>query len=242
MAELYDKTTSTSITPIVESCEKSQEVVKVQQYSPSGKAYIQVIGRPRKSYDVQCSVTRAQKSLLEAAEANGDLIKVVMHHGIYYGFISEQNFSALPEDYFSVDMTLLATGISGPQSLNGVGFENQPLSIDPNNPTMIYRNPDNLPGGATPENWYAYATGETYIDACYAMDTAEIYFGSATEQTVYVKKESDSTWTSVTLVSDSGRGIYDKYLGGSSIIGYTDVIPIYEDETAALNALKTVIL
>ena len=242
MAELYNKTTATSITPIVESCEESQEVVKVQQYSPSGKAYIQVLGRPRKSYSVQCSVTRVQKTLLEDADAHGDLIKVVVHHGVYYGYISELKFSTLPEDYFSADLTLLAAGIYVPPSINGVGFENQPLSTDPSNPTLLYRDPDQLPGDSTPHNYYAYASGEAYVDAVLAMDTDEIYFGSATAVTVYWKRDNVSTWSSTTLSLDSTRGIYDAYIGGSSIIGQTNVIPIYDDETTALNALKAIIL
>lgn len=94
MAELYDCNTSTSITPIVESCELNQEINQVVTYSTNGTPYMQIIGNPRKSYSVICYATRTQVSLIETAWANGNLIRITMTSGTYYGYIFE--FSKSP--------------------------------------------------------------------------------------------------------------------------------------------------
>ena len=89
MAELYDMTTSTSITPIVESCEMNQELNQVVTYSTAGTMYMQIIGQPRKSYSVVCYATRTQVVSIETAWSSGNLIRITMTGGTYYGYVIE---------------------------------------------------------------------------------------------------------------------------------------------------------
>lgn len=76
MAEIYDMTASTSITHAVESCDLQQEVKQILNYTRDGTAYLQIIGLPKKVYEVICHATRAQVTLLETAWASGNLLRV----------------------------------------------------------------------------------------------------------------------------------------------------------------------
>ena len=119
MAELYDVTSSTSITPIVESCELNQELNQVVTYSTAGTAYMQIIGQPRKSYSVVCYATRTQVISIETAWASGNLIRITMSSGTYYGYIAEfsknpvfdQNNLAFDgvdwNEYFKIELKLI---------------------------------------------------------------------------------------------------------------------------------------
>lgn len=76
MAEIYDMTAQTSITNAVESCDPYQEVRQILNYTRAGTAYLQILGSPKKTYEVICHATRAQVTLLETAWASGNLLRV----------------------------------------------------------------------------------------------------------------------------------------------------------------------
>ena len=76
MAEIYNMTTTTSITHAVESCDIKQEVRQILNYGRDGTAYLQITGSPKKYYEVICHATRTQVTLLESAWASGDLLRV----------------------------------------------------------------------------------------------------------------------------------------------------------------------
>lgn len=76
MAEIYDMTAQTSITNAVESCDPYQEVRQILNYTRSGMAYLQILGSPKKTYEVICHATRAQVTLLETAWASGNVLRV----------------------------------------------------------------------------------------------------------------------------------------------------------------------
>lgn len=98
MAELFDLTANTLITNAVESCESADEINQVLNYARDGTVYLQIIGSPRKAYDVICHATRIQEALLESAWASGNLLRVTMSYDgttrIAYGRIIE-----LDKDY-----------------------------------------------------------------------------------------------------------------------------------------------
>lgn len=118
MAELYDATSSQVLTALVESCECNSELNQVVMYSRSGTAYVQIIGSPRKTYSIVCHATRTEVTNIETAWASGNLIRVTMSSGTYYGRIFE--FSKNPlfegnnlafngvtqEEYFKVELKL----------------------------------------------------------------------------------------------------------------------------------------
>lgn len=76
MAEVYDMTAQASITHAVESCDLNQEVRQVLNYDRNGTVYMQIIGSPKKTYEVICHATRAQVTLFETAWASGNLLRV----------------------------------------------------------------------------------------------------------------------------------------------------------------------
>lgn len=118
MAELYDVTSSQTLTALVESCECNNELNQVVMYSRTGTAYMQIIGGPRKAYSVVCHATRSEVTNIETAWASGHLIRITMTSGTYYGRIFE--FSKNPlfegnnlafngattEEYFKVELKL----------------------------------------------------------------------------------------------------------------------------------------
>lgn len=91
MAELYNNATSTTLTNLVESCEVNQELNQVVNYSRSGKMYMQILGDPKISYSVVCYAKREEVTNIESAWALGQLIKITISHGTYYGIIYEYN-------------------------------------------------------------------------------------------------------------------------------------------------------
>lgn len=76
MAEIYDMTANISITNAVEYCDLKNEVPQIVNYARNGAVFIQILGSPKKFYEVVCHVTKAQVTLLETAWASGNLIKV----------------------------------------------------------------------------------------------------------------------------------------------------------------------
>jgi len=106
MSVLYDVTTGTCISRYVRF-ETEQEVSQIVSESLDGTVYIQAVGEPHKNYTGSVFVTRAQKNLLLAAHAAGDLMRIEVRHGTYYGRITALKFSErLPCDYFEASVTL----------------------------------------------------------------------------------------------------------------------------------------
>ena len=98
--------TPTLLTRIVESCESSESLNQIVNYSRDGTAYIQIIGSPKVSYDVVCYVPRSGLANIETAWHEGRLIRIQMSHGTYYGIIIEYQKIVLPQDYFQVTLKL----------------------------------------------------------------------------------------------------------------------------------------
>ena len=106
MSMLYDVTSSTCLSKYVRF-ETEQEISQIVSRSLDGTAYIQTVGEPQKNYNGSVFVTRAEKNLLLAAHATGDLIRIDVRHGTYYGRITSLKFGErLPCDYFEATVTL----------------------------------------------------------------------------------------------------------------------------------------
>ena len=105
MAQLYDETTSTELSTHV-SLDPVQEVNAVENVALDGTYYKQIIGTPTKTYSIKAFVTESQQDDLMDAEANGDLIKVTVNRGTYYGRISSQSFSDRQGDYYEASIVL----------------------------------------------------------------------------------------------------------------------------------------
>lgn len=106
---MYDMSTvpPTLLTRIVESCEPSESLNQIVNYSRDGTAYMQIIGSPKVTYDVVCYVPRSGLNNIETAWHEGRLIGIQMSHGQYYGRITEYQKSVLPQNYFQVTLKLL---------------------------------------------------------------------------------------------------------------------------------------
>ncbi len=106
MSMLYDVTTSTCVSRYVRF-ETEQEVSQIVSKSLDGTVYIQTVGEPQKSHTGSVFVTRVEKALLLAAHAAGDLMRINVRHGTYYGrIISLKIGERLPCDYFEATITL----------------------------------------------------------------------------------------------------------------------------------------
>ena len=106
MSMLYDLTSGTCLSKYVRF-ETEQEVSQIVSKSLDGTVYIQTVGEPQKNYNGSVFVTRAEKDLLWAAHATGDLIRIDVRHGTYYGHITSLKFGeCLPCDYFEATVTL----------------------------------------------------------------------------------------------------------------------------------------
>jgi len=107
MKELYNLSSNTRITNLVGICEEVQAVTRITSQSIDGTVYLQVIGNPVKTYNVTACVRRNEKKLLEQAEANGDLVRITMSHGVYFGRIISLTFGdRKPQDWFEATMTV----------------------------------------------------------------------------------------------------------------------------------------
>ena len=108
MSMLYDVTTSTCVSQYVRF-ESEQEVSQIVSKSLDGTVYIQTVGEPQKNHTGSVFVTRAEKTALMTAHANGDLMRIEVRHGAYYGRIISLKFGErLPRDYFEATVTLAA--------------------------------------------------------------------------------------------------------------------------------------
>lgn len=107
MAELYNVSADRFITSLVGICEEVQTVNRITSQSIDGNTYIQIVGNPVKTYNVTACVRRSEKALLEQAEANCDLLRIIMSHGVYYGRITSLTFGERrPQDWFDAMMTV----------------------------------------------------------------------------------------------------------------------------------------
>ena len=106
MSMLYDVTTGTCVSRYVRF-ETQQEVSQIINHSLDGTVYIQNIGKPLKNHTGSVFVNRRGKAALMAAHADGDLMRIEVKHGEYYGRITALKFSErLPCDYFEASITL----------------------------------------------------------------------------------------------------------------------------------------
>lgn len=106
MAELYDVTAATSLTPIVESLTPKRTVNQITNFAIDGTSYVQIVGAASIQYDVVCYAPRNTVPLIELAYSRGNTMKVVMSHGTYYGIIISFSKSELPQQYFKMELTL----------------------------------------------------------------------------------------------------------------------------------------
>lgn len=120
MAELYDVTTSTSITNIVESFDSKAEMHQIVNYSRSGIVYIQSTGERRITYKVECYCTLSQEGSLENAWYNGDTIRITFKESTYNGKIIEYDKEKISDvfdgqvrqDYYKITLTLAKVLVS----------------------------------------------------------------------------------------------------------------------------------
>ena len=88
-----DESEWTKLTSIIESWNLEQEINQVTKYSRDGTFYMQIIGDPRKRYDLICYAKRAEATNIEAAWASGKQIRFISygltHVYIGYGRIVE---------------------------------------------------------------------------------------------------------------------------------------------------------
>ena len=92
MSLLYDETTSAAISYHL-SLESSSNVTQIKSVSLDGTVYLQTIGSPQTDYTGKVYVDREGKALLEAAYANGDLLRAEVKHGTYHGRLTDIKFS-----------------------------------------------------------------------------------------------------------------------------------------------------
>lgn len=105
MAELLNYTRNDLISRYVQM-ESTSEPSRIVNYAIDGTAYVQIIGSPAVRYTAEVYVYRQGKAKLELADRNGDVLKLTVKHGIYYGRISEINFDRLSVDAFKATLTL----------------------------------------------------------------------------------------------------------------------------------------
>ena len=120
MAEIYDLTTSASITNAVESFDSKAEVKQIVNYSRTGTVYIQSTGERRTTYKVECYCTLTQEGSLENAWNNGDTLRVTFGGNTYNGKIIEYEKEKIPnvfdgqtrQDYYKITLTLAKVIVS----------------------------------------------------------------------------------------------------------------------------------
>ena len=120
MAELYDLTTSASLTNAVESFDSKAEVKQIVNYSRDGTVYIQTTSARRITYKVECYCTTTQEGILETAWYNGDTIRITFGENNYTGVIIEYDKEKIPsvfdgqirQDYYKLTLTLAKVTVS----------------------------------------------------------------------------------------------------------------------------------
>ncbi len=106
MSEMRNYTAGQFITEFVQ-LEIQSEPTQVISHALDGTTYIQNIGDPIKTMPGTAYVTREQRALLDAANANGDVIKVTLSRGDFYGrLIALKYGDRMPQNYFKATFTL----------------------------------------------------------------------------------------------------------------------------------------
>ena len=87
MSQLYDYTESIEITEFV-SLEIDQRINVVENTALDGSYYQQIIGLPAVFYNVTAFVDRTGRAALQTVEASGNLLRITVKRGTYYGRIT----------------------------------------------------------------------------------------------------------------------------------------------------------
>ena len=104
MIRLYYMTATVCITTFVQF-EIEEETQQIISTSLDGTVYIQNVGSPQKNYVGRVYVNRDEKTLLMSAFSHGNIVRIDVKHGTYYGRIIELSFGErLPGDYFEAKL------------------------------------------------------------------------------------------------------------------------------------------
>ena len=104
MSRLYDMTSTVCISTYVQF-EIEEETQQIVNTSLDGTVYIQNVGSPQKNCVGSVYVTRDEKTLLMSAFSGGNLMRIEVKHGTYYGRIIELSFGErLPGDYLEAKL------------------------------------------------------------------------------------------------------------------------------------------
>ena len=106
MAELYDMNRAIRITRFVQ-CERQVNVMRIVSKALDGTSYLQIIGTPNVDFKIVCYVDRVGKTALETAESDGNLLRITVKSGTFYGRITEAKYSERQAgDTFQVTLKL----------------------------------------------------------------------------------------------------------------------------------------
>ena len=106
MTLFYDETTATAISRFAQF-EIDQDVTQVINTSLDGTVYIQTVGDPACKYTGTVYVDRLGRLAHLDARANGDLCRVDLPRGSYYGRITALSFGGyMPGGWFAASVTL----------------------------------------------------------------------------------------------------------------------------------------
>ena len=106
MALLYDETNQTTISNYIQF-ETERDVTKIVSKALDGTTYIQIIGSGSTDYVGTVYVDRAEKEKLEDAYVGGNLLRIELDYGTYYGRITEKKMGKRQAaNYFEAEVTL----------------------------------------------------------------------------------------------------------------------------------------
>lgn len=112
MAKLYDETAGVEISRYVQ-VEESPDVNQIISTALDGSVHIQIVGEPAVSYTGTVYVTRAGKAALQSAYAAGNLLRVELKRGTYYGRLTAcKPGNRMAGDTFAVSITLAKEAVS----------------------------------------------------------------------------------------------------------------------------------
>ena len=106
MPEIRNYSTGDIITRFA-SLTRSAVPRQVVNIALDGTSYIQTIGAPTVSYEVEAYVRPRGRALLEQAWADTAILAVTVRSGLYYGRITELKFGErMAQDWYQANMTL----------------------------------------------------------------------------------------------------------------------------------------
>lgn len=112
MAELYDITQGHAITRFV-SLDVAQGVKRIINTALDGTTYIQVIGTPSVTYQIEAYVDAGGKARLFLAEADCNLLRATVQSGTFYGRITALSCAKMPPSrYHKATITLAAEEVT----------------------------------------------------------------------------------------------------------------------------------